>query len=156
MQCPNCSGKRVSDAPRRLNPKTRQTPIPFELVLLGSILLLAALGVCTVWSRRIFPYSDQLSVFIRVGYGVILGLFAAGVGYWCHYGRAHAVYIHRYGCVRCGYRWQWRGDHPYQAPFIPEPPMSPQTLASGKQQPAWEERKERQESYRSLSHSIYM
>jgi hypothetical protein len=153
LQCPNCSGKRVSDARRRLNPKTRQISIPSEVVLLGSIVLLVMLGFWMVWSRQTFPYSGQHSVFIWVGYGVMLGLLAGGVGYWYHHARAHTLYIHRCGCLRCGYRWQWRSDQPYQAPFIPEPPTQEQTHPFGEQL-AWEERKERQEGYRLVSRRI--
>lgn len=131
MQCPNCSGKHVSDVHRRLIPKTGQISIPSDLILLGSILLLATLGFWTLWSRRAFPYSGQHSVLIWVGYGVMLCLLAGGVGYWYHHGRAHTLYIHRYGCLRCGYRWQWRSDQPYQAPLIPKPPMQAQTHPFG-------------------------
>ena len=156
MQCPNCSGKRVSDVHRRLNPKTAQIGSPSELVLLGSILLLVMLGLWTVWRRQTFPYRGQHSVFIWVGYSVMLGLLAGGLGYWYHYRRAHTLYIHRCGCLRCGYRWQWRSDQLYQAPVIPEPLTQAQTHPFGEQQPAWEERKERQEGYRSVSRCMDM
>ena len=156
MQCPNCSGKRVSDVPRQLNPKAGQITIPSELVLLGSILVLAMLDFWTAWSRQILPYNGQHAVFIWVGYGVMLGPLAGGVGYWYHHRRAQAIRIHRCGCLRCGYRWQWRSDQPYQAPLVPEPPTPAQTRPLGEEQPAWEERQERQKSYRSVSHSMDM
>lgn len=150
MHCPNCRGKRVSDVRRRLSPINRRPTISSELALLGSILLLAIIGCWTVWSRQLFPYSGRHPVFIWVGYGVMLGLLTGAVGYYFHHVQAHALYIHRYGCLRCGYRWQWRSDQPYQAPLTPEPPLQAPLHPFGEQQPAWEERKERQEGYAGI------